>query len=462
MRQPCPPRRWRSPHHLLPSPFPQVCPPSPWAPSHAVRSNRHPPKPRRRPVRLRPRCTHPSPITGTPRAGSCPDWSSRSRPGRSPATCPSRWESCCRSSDWGSSWGWPWNRAGSPSRSGCATSWSHCWARCCWCWDGGPRGRNPVYGLSLQGGGIAVLYLTTYFAHGVYDLLPASAAAGSVVAVTVGGGVLAIAQDSRSLAVLGITGGFTGSDPGVFGCGGSRPGVWLLCHPERRHRVGGVVQGLAGAEPGGPGIHRWVDRILAADQIRGSRLGDHSTVDRPADAPLHGHPARDGLPPTSKHQGPGHQPVGARDAIHRSRFPVPSDRSLRVRRGAQRGFTGRDPWGVGDGGPPVRQGVACPGGGLSGVGHDFRGDRSAAGGRHPVHCRHLGIAGGDAGLGGPSTQPLRLQGGRSLPATPLRSRLPKLPLRVSALSGRYGNPVQRVLPGSGAAGFRRMVHRSDG
>ena len=70
------------------------------------------------------------------------------------------------------------------------------------------RRRNPIYGLSLQGGGVAVLYVTTYVAHAVYDLLPASLAAGSVVAVTVGAGVLAIAQDSRSLAVLGITGGF--------------------------------------------------------------------------------------------------------------------------------------------------------------------------------------------------------------------------------------------------------------
>ena len=70
------------------------------------------------------------------------------------------------------------------------------------------RGRRAIYGLSLQGGGIAVLYVTTYVAHAVYDLLPASVAAVTVVAVTVGAGVLAIAQDSRSLAVLGITGGF--------------------------------------------------------------------------------------------------------------------------------------------------------------------------------------------------------------------------------------------------------------
>jgi uncharacterized membrane protein len=70
------------------------------------------------------------------------------------------------------------------------------------------RDRNPVYGLSLLGGGIAVLYLTTYVAHAVYDLLPAAAAAASVVVVTVGAGVLAVVHDSRSLATLGITGGF--------------------------------------------------------------------------------------------------------------------------------------------------------------------------------------------------------------------------------------------------------------
>lgn len=70
------------------------------------------------------------------------------------------------------------------------------------------RGRNPIYGLSLQGGGIAVLYLTTYFGHAVYDLLPASAAAAAVVIITVGAGVLAVLNDARSLAVLGIIGGF--------------------------------------------------------------------------------------------------------------------------------------------------------------------------------------------------------------------------------------------------------------
>ena len=70
------------------------------------------------------------------------------------------------------------------------------------------RDRNPVYGLSLQGGGIAVLYLTTYVAHAVYDLLPAPFASVAVVVITVGAGVLAVLGDARSLAVLGIIGGF--------------------------------------------------------------------------------------------------------------------------------------------------------------------------------------------------------------------------------------------------------------
>ena len=67
---------------------------------------------------------------------------------------------------------------------------------------------RPVYGLSLQGGGIAVLYVTTYAAFAVYDVLPAVPAASAVVVVTLGAGVLSVLQDSRPLAVLGIIGGF--------------------------------------------------------------------------------------------------------------------------------------------------------------------------------------------------------------------------------------------------------------
>ena len=70
------------------------------------------------------------------------------------------------------------------------------------------RLRNPIYGLSLQGGAVAVLYLTTYASFGVYDVIGAAPAAAAVLTVTVGAGVLAVRQDSRPLAVLGIIGGF--------------------------------------------------------------------------------------------------------------------------------------------------------------------------------------------------------------------------------------------------------------
>ena len=70
------------------------------------------------------------------------------------------------------------------------------------------RRKNPVYGVSLQGGGVAVLYLTTYTSFAVYDLLPTAPAAVAVIAVTVGAGLLSVAQDSPPLAVLGIIGGF--------------------------------------------------------------------------------------------------------------------------------------------------------------------------------------------------------------------------------------------------------------
>ena len=70
------------------------------------------------------------------------------------------------------------------------------------------RARQPVYGLSLQGGGIAVLYLTTFAAYARYDLLPAVAALVAVVAITVGAGALAVVQRSLSLALLGLIGGY--------------------------------------------------------------------------------------------------------------------------------------------------------------------------------------------------------------------------------------------------------------
>ncbi len=70
------------------------------------------------------------------------------------------------------------------------------------------RTRQRVYALSVQGGGVGVLYLTIYASFGLYQLLPAALAFALLVGVTAAAGVLAVAQDARALAVLGIFGGF--------------------------------------------------------------------------------------------------------------------------------------------------------------------------------------------------------------------------------------------------------------
>ena len=70
------------------------------------------------------------------------------------------------------------------------------------------REQREVYALSLQGGGLGVLYLTTYAAFEFYALLPATVAFGAMVVVTVAAGIAAVLQNSRTLIVLGIAGGF--------------------------------------------------------------------------------------------------------------------------------------------------------------------------------------------------------------------------------------------------------------
>jgi uncharacterized membrane protein len=70
------------------------------------------------------------------------------------------------------------------------------------------RERNRTYALSVQGGGIAVLYLTIFASFALYGLLPAAVAFPLLVAVTAAATALALLQDARALAVLGIVGGF--------------------------------------------------------------------------------------------------------------------------------------------------------------------------------------------------------------------------------------------------------------
>ncbi|HET8697529.1 MAG TPA: DUF2339 domain-containing protein [Gammaproteobacteria bacterium] len=70
------------------------------------------------------------------------------------------------------------------------------------------RSRERTYALSMQGGGIAVLYLTIYASFALYKLLPGTAAFGLLFVVTVAAGTLAVLQNAKALAVLGIVGGF--------------------------------------------------------------------------------------------------------------------------------------------------------------------------------------------------------------------------------------------------------------
>lgn len=70
------------------------------------------------------------------------------------------------------------------------------------------RVRRPVFGALLQGGGIAALYLTTFFSFHAYALLPAVLAFALLAGISVSSGALAVAQNSMPLVVVGCLGGF--------------------------------------------------------------------------------------------------------------------------------------------------------------------------------------------------------------------------------------------------------------
>ena len=67
---------------------------------------------------------------------------------------------------------------------------------------------RPSYGLSLQGGGVAVLYLTLFATSKLTDLLPSFPALALMLLVAVLAAGLAILQDAMVLAVIGTIGGF--------------------------------------------------------------------------------------------------------------------------------------------------------------------------------------------------------------------------------------------------------------
>ncbi|MEZ5475029.1 MAG: DUF2339 domain-containing protein [Steroidobacteraceae bacterium] len=70
------------------------------------------------------------------------------------------------------------------------------------------RAARPGYALAMQGGAVAILYLTVFVALRLYALLPASLAFLLLVAITAFATVLAVAQNSMAFAIFAFAGGF--------------------------------------------------------------------------------------------------------------------------------------------------------------------------------------------------------------------------------------------------------------
>ena len=70
------------------------------------------------------------------------------------------------------------------------------------------RSSRPGYALALQGGGVGILYLVIFGALRMFHLLPAPLAFALLVGVAASSAALSIAQNSLSLAAIGVSGGF--------------------------------------------------------------------------------------------------------------------------------------------------------------------------------------------------------------------------------------------------------------
>ena len=70
------------------------------------------------------------------------------------------------------------------------------------------RTARPAFGLAMQGGGVAVLYLTVFAAFRLYHLVPQLAAFAFMVLVCAFSCALALLQNARALAFMAFAGGF--------------------------------------------------------------------------------------------------------------------------------------------------------------------------------------------------------------------------------------------------------------
>src|SRR5690606_33880055 len=64
------------------------------------------------------------------------------------------------------------------------------------------------YGLALQGGGVGILYLVVFASAKLYSFLPMTLSLVVMISLVALSCLLAVLQDSKSLAVFGIVGGF--------------------------------------------------------------------------------------------------------------------------------------------------------------------------------------------------------------------------------------------------------------
>jgi uncharacterized membrane protein len=70
------------------------------------------------------------------------------------------------------------------------------------------RSRRPAYALVLQGAAVGILFLTTFAAYRLVPLLTPAVAFVLLAALAAFCALLAVVQDSRALAVAGVSGGF--------------------------------------------------------------------------------------------------------------------------------------------------------------------------------------------------------------------------------------------------------------
>ncbi len=70
------------------------------------------------------------------------------------------------------------------------------------------REQRPAFGLALQGGGVAVLYLTVFAAARLFELMPPLAAFGLMILFCGLGCALALMQNSKAMAISSFAGGF--------------------------------------------------------------------------------------------------------------------------------------------------------------------------------------------------------------------------------------------------------------